>query len=801
MADLKNFSQSGVGPDVQFGKGGDRIKFSTDHLEARNAADTLFTDIYVNLNPGDPQAATSKSYVDAIATGLTVQEAVPAASTVNLINWIAGQFTSQSNILDGVALIVDQKILIKDQSTLRENGIYIVSSVGSGANGIWDRDPDYNIATELDAAFFFVEDGTANAASGWVINVIKSGFSINTSSINVLQFSQAGAYTAGGGLAITAGQEFSVDIFGESPDTAVLDTDTVLIEDGAGGTLAKMTRADFVGSLTITMETSQRVLLSTGSEGTPSLSFTGDSDTGFASASDTLIQVVGGTTRLTLQDPTGADAVAIFAGTSAVTITAGTSAQRPSTPVTGMLRFSTTDSDALQVNSTLEWYDGNNWTQAINPNETFKAKYTTVAPIATVTYANGTAGVGATLTNNDGGFPALSVDATTVALGNRVLVKDQAAGEHNGIYVLTQDDATNSQNFILTRAIDNDESAEVDATIVTIQEGATESGTAWISNPVGTVTMGTTAIPWAQFGAGGNAFGIVTGDTGTATADQAADTLNLIGATNAGITTVATDGPENVTFSLTPIDLTTTVATIALADFMIVSDSADSATSPAQKVTFTSLLADLDIPNAIGVEGFVVRTASDVYTARTISPSVTSSEEGITIANGDGVAGNPTVGLDITGQSSVSTLAGTDAFIIFDGSNNVKIISSDVAKQLADLNFTIQTLFVTLTFNGGATQVIGTLPADGRVLRARVDVNTTWNSSETIDIGISGGANDAIMLDTENDPELACVFEAAADYRNSTAGDQTVQAAVSNGGGPTQGSALAVIEYIAGATV
>lgn len=801
MADLKNFSQSGVGPDLQFGKGGDRIKFSTDHLEARNAADTLFTDIYVNLNPGDPQAATSKSYVDAIATGLTVQEAVPAASTVNLINWTAGQFTSQSNILDGVTLSVDQKILIKDQTSIIENGIYIVSSVGSGANGIWDRDPDYNTGAELDAAFFFVEDGTANAASGWVINVIKSGFTINSSDINVVQFSQAGAYTAGGGLAITAGQEFSVDIFGESPKTSILDSDTIIIEDGAGGTLNKITRADLVGSLTITMETNQRILLSTGLEATPSLSFTGDSDTGFASESDTLIQIVGGTTRLTLRDPSTTDAVATFAGTSAVTVPAGTSTQRPSSPAAGMIRFSTTDSDTLQINSTLEWYDGANWIQAINPNETFKAKYTTTGAISTVTYNNGTAGVGATLTNNDGGFPALSVDATTVALGNRILVKDQASGEHNGIYVLTQDDATNTQNFILTRAIDNDEADEVDATIVTIQEGATESGTAWISNPVGTVTMGTTAIPWAQFGAGGNAFGIVVADGGTATADQAADTLNLVGATNGGITTTATDGPEIVTFALTPIDLATTGATIALGDFLIVSDSADSDTSPAQKVTFTSLLADLDIPNAIGVEGFVTRTAADVYTARTLTASVTNSEEGITIANGDGVSGNPSIGIDISGQSGVNTLDGTDAFLIFDGTNNVKIIASDIAAELADLNFTIQTLFATLTFNGGAVQTIGTLPANGRILRARVDVNTTWDSTETIDIGISGGDNDAIMLDTENDPSLACIFEAAADYRNSTAGDQTVQAAITNGGTPTQGSALAVIEYMAGATV
>ena len=792
MADLKNFSQSGVGPNVQFGKGGDRILYNTDHLEARNAEDTLFTQLYVNLNPDDDQAATSKFYVDAIATGLTVREAVPAASTVNLSNWAAGQFTSQSNSMDGVTLNNDDKLLIKDQTNLEENGIYVVASAGSGANGIWNRDTDYDTAAELDASFFFIEDGTANAASGWVINVIKSGFSINVNDINVVQFSQAGAYTAGGGLSLTAGQEFSVDIFGEGADTSVLNSDILIIENGAGGTTNKMTREDFIGSLSFTMETNQRILLAAGTEALPSLTFSGDSDTGLALAADTLLVVVGATTRITVLDPTTTDSSVIFSGSASVTLPDGTSAQRPTNEVDGMFRFNSTL-------ATVEWWDGAAWTKPIDPNETLKVLYGTTANIPTVTYNNGTAGVGATLTNNDGGFPTLTTDGATPVVGTRILVKDQTLGEHNGAYVLTQDDNGNSQNFILTRAVDDDEADEVDGTIITIQEGSTLDGTAWLSNPVGTVTMGTTAIPWAQFGSGGNAFGIVDGDTGTATADQAADTLTLAGATDGGITTIATDGPEAVTFSITPVDLATTGATIALADFMIVSDSADSATSPAQKVTFTSLLADLDIPNAIGSDGIVARTGADTYAPRTLTPSVAAGDEGISIVNGTGAAGNPTIGIDITGQSSTIAVAGTDQFLFFDGTNNLKIIASDLALGLAAVNNTIQTLYATITFNGGATQTIGNLPADGRVLRCRVDVNTDWDVTETIDIGISGGAADAIMPDTDNDPELACIFEAGADYRNATASNQIVEAAVSNGNTPTQGTAQVVVEYLAGA--
>ncbi len=96
-------------------------------------------------------------------------------------------------------------------------------------------------------------------------------------------------------------------------------------------------------------------------------------------------------------------------------------------------------------------------------------------------------------------------------------------------------------------------------------------------------------------------FSNVTGDTGSGLAEFQ-DTLVLTGATNGGITTIAADNPEGVTFSITPIDLTTTGATIVGADFIVVSDSTDTATTIALKVTFTAALNDLGVPFTGGTE-------------------------------------------------------------------------------------------------------------------------------------------------------------------------------------------------------
>lgn len=176
-------------------------------------ADTSFSNFKIT-NLATPTAdadAATKAYVDATRTGLDVKQSVRAASTASVtVTYTAaggtstrGQITAAPNTLDGVTLAANDRILLKDQGTGAQNGIWVVSTLGTGANGVWDRATDFDADAEVTAgAFVFVEEGTTNADSGWVLttnNPIIIGGASGTALVWV-QFSGAGQITANNGL-------------------------------------------------------------------------------------------------------------------------------------------------------------------------------------------------------------------------------------------------------------------------------------------------------------------------------------------------------------------------------------------------------------------------------------------------------------------------------------------------------------------------------------------------------------------------------------------------------------------------
>lgn len=120
----------------------------------------------------------------------------------------------------------------------------------------------------------------------------------------------------------------------------------------------------------------------------------------------------------------------------------------------------------------------------------------TTAALAASTYANGSSGVGATITLTVAAV--LVLDGYTPLLGDRILVKNQAAPAQNGLYVISTL-GTVLVNAVLTRATDFDQSAEVDGAITFIANGSTNGGTRWQCLASGIVTIGTTAINWSTF--------------------------------------------------------------------------------------------------------------------------------------------------------------------------------------------------------------------------------------------------------------------------------------------------------------
>jgi len=123
----------------------------------------------------------------------------------------------------------------------------------------------------------------------------------------------------------------------------------------------------------------------------------------------------------------------------------------------------------------------------------------------TATYNNGTAGVGATLTNS-GTQAALVIDGVTLNTSDRVLVYEQTAQTQNGVYVVT-DTGSGSTNWVLTRSSDANTSGDNDANSLDegsyfyVQEGTSGAGESYVCNVSGTITFGTTNITFSQFAA------------------------------------------------------------------------------------------------------------------------------------------------------------------------------------------------------------------------------------------------------------------------------------------------------------
>jgi hypothetical protein len=108
-------------------------------------------------NPTANGDAANKAYVDALVEGLNWKDNVRVATTGNI------NLSSAPATIDGVTLAVNDRVLVKDQTTATQNGIYIFNGSGSAMT----RSPDANTASELTNAVVIVDEGTANAGSAW----------------------------------------------------------------------------------------------------------------------------------------------------------------------------------------------------------------------------------------------------------------------------------------------------------------------------------------------------------------------------------------------------------------------------------------------------------------------------------------------------------------------------------------------------------------------------------------------------------------------------------------------------------
>jgi hypothetical protein len=171
------------------------------------------------LDPTLAQDAATKKYVDDVAQGLNIHAASYAATTANLnatySNGTAGVGATLTNAganaafsVDGVSPTLNARILVKNQTTTSENGIYVLSTVGDGSTPwVLTRATDFDSAVEIAGGdFTFVDAGSTLANTGWVC--VDEVTTVGTDPIVFQQFSGAGTYTASNGVQLV-GSNFS----------------------------------------------------------------------------------------------------------------------------------------------------------------------------------------------------------------------------------------------------------------------------------------------------------------------------------------------------------------------------------------------------------------------------------------------------------------------------------------------------------------------------------------------------------------------------------------------------------------
>jgi hypothetical protein len=387
------------------------------------------------------------------------------------------------------------------------------------------------------------------------------------------------------------------------------------------------------------------------------------------------------------------------------------------------------------------------------------------------TYNNGTAGVGATLTNA-GTQAALVIDGVTVSVNDRVLIYAQTNQTQNGVYVVTTV-GSGSTNWVLTRATDADEyglasaSTLGEGSTVYVTAGTTGAGEAYVCNTTGTITFGTTNITFAQissaqiYSAGtalsltGTQFAvslvpIANGGTGQTTANAALNALLPSQATHAN-KFLKTDG-TNTAWANVPSPNNGTLS-LAVSGTGL-SGSASFTADQSGNSTFT---VTSNATSANTVSTIVARDASGNFSAGTITAALSGNATTATTASATSAA--LTAGTYLTsGGSFNGSTARTFAVDATDANTASKVVARDasgnfsagtITAALSGNATTATTLQTARTINGvsfnGSANITVTATATNALTLGSYLTGTSYNGS-----GAVTAAVDATSANTAN---------------------------------------------------
>ena len=173
--------------------------------------------------PTTSQQLVNKSYADSLASGFKFKDSCKAATTTvlaavtynNGASGVGATLTANANgalgSIDDYAVQLNDRLLIKDQASGAQNGIYSATALGDGSNPfILTRTTDFDTAAEMtEGSATLITNGTANGATQWALSATVA--TVGTTAATFIQISSPAVYLAGDGLDLVT-NTFSVDL-------------------------------------------------------------------------------------------------------------------------------------------------------------------------------------------------------------------------------------------------------------------------------------------------------------------------------------------------------------------------------------------------------------------------------------------------------------------------------------------------------------------------------------------------------------------------------------------------------------
>jgi len=492
--------------------------------------DIMTSFLTLNADPVNSLHAATKQYVDSVVSGLEIKQSVKVATTTNIT-------LSGIQTIDGITVSINDRVLVKNQTTASQNGIYIVQS------GSWNRSSDSNSSTKLTpGAFVFVEQGTINADTGWVLST-DGVITIDTTAITWTQFSSAGVITVditlskvGNQIGLKAGlvtpgtyPKVTVDTYGRTtsggpltstdlPSASTAQQGAVQLEDvnnSISTTKAPTSNALKGVNDNLTNHTSDNVKHITSAERT---TWNGKLDASQKGTANGVASLDSGVKLPLSQLPTHTHTVADLP--SASTSASGVVQLEDVSNSTSVVKAPT--SNALKgVNDNLNTHinDGvkhitsaerTAWNGKLDPSGgtmtgflNLNSDPTTPLQAATKQYVDAVASgldvkksVRVATTTNISLSGTQTIDGILLVVGDRVLVKNQTTGSQNGIYDV--------QSGTWTRSTDSDNGTKLNSGAFTfVEQGTIQADTGWVLSTDGSITVGTTSLSFTQFSSAG----------------------------------------------------------------------------------------------------------------------------------------------------------------------------------------------------------------------------------------------------------------------------------------------------------